>query len=633
MDHNGHSGLYHSASDMRLFRPNVTRAIESIRLWPGTVELNELERSRHKQLISRHTRPRRGGSTLLRHPVCIIITPALDCVTVRTMKSEAMMRDIRVIPLDMIKLDQENVRFGNDVAQNQREAIRLMLSNPEDAKKILRLAEHIAVYGLDPTELQLVTPDGAGNFIVLEGNRRLTALKLLQRPDLCPADRGYKGFMKAHHTLVNGIPQNLQCSVVDSRAAGDLWIELKHTGENRGIGRVGWDSDIRDERRARQTGVESIGRQIRNLISDNQHIFSSKAALDVLEVDVTTLTRIFSSSLGQSTFRLKVENKTLTPQLPLEHIAPSLEFLLDMFVSHGYNVNDVRKHENQVITLGHIPPEILPHKLADAAKANYIPGQPSISAGVADNSFDGRKSDQINENSRANSSTTTTLENTNNHNLGTNHTQSSSSDAGALATPTLTHPEFTQAPQPGGGELSQQGVCTQAPLESQRYPSIRSKPQARARKYLTPWPLKITNFRINSIYNELRTVLRVDECPNATAITFRVFMETTCDEYINIQKNAGNPIKRWDTTQELRGGGNGDKLVHKVQSVVRHLEAENLLAAPAAKAIFKRASAYDQLGSVDHFNLFVHGTHSAPLPSELKDIAEEYRPMLEAIWR
>ncbi|MGH8361712.1 MAG: hypothetical protein ACRESF_29905, partial [Pseudomonas sp.] len=297
------------------------------------------------------------------------------------MKIDAMMRDIRVISLDQIKLDQENVRFGNDVAQNQREAIKLMLSNPEEAKKILRLAEHIVENGLDPTELQLVTPDEDGNFIVLEGNRRLTALKLLQRPDLCPADRGYKGFLKAHHNLTDGVPESLQCSVVRTRADGDVWIELKHTGENRGAGRVGWDSDIRDERRARQTGIESIGRQIRNLIVDNQHIFTNKAALDVFEIDVTTLTRIFSSTLGQNTFRLKVENKTLTPQLPLDQIAPALEFMLDMFVSHGYNVNDVRKYENQVVTLGHIPPEILPDSLAEAAKVKVRPAQPDTTNG------------------------------------------------------------------------------------------------------------------------------------------------------------------------------------------------------------------------------------------------------------
>lgn len=560
------------------------------------------------------------------------------------MKIDVMMRDIRVIPLDKIKLDQENVRFGNDVAQNQREAIKLMLSAPEDAKKLLRLAEHIAEHGLDPTELQLVTPDDDGNFIVLEGNRRLTALKLLQRPDLCPSDRGYKGFLKAHNSLANGVPESLQCSVVATRVDGDMWIELKHTGENRGVGRVGWDSDIRDERRARTTGIESIGRQVRNLITENQHIFSSKAELDVFEVDVTTLTRIFSSSLGQSTFRLKVENKLLVPQLPLEHIAPSLEFLLDMFVSHGYNVNDVRKHENQVITLGHIPPEILPHKLAEAAKVKPTPSprptpeptKPEVSP--ATGTTDQGTSDV---NSPPPEITPSAPSGGNNQVIPPNvgvptegkGTEQENGSKGVDANTPPAQPGVPQAPQlPAGGSGTQGGNAKPVP-EPQQEPGIRAKPQVRARKYLTPFSLKITNSRINSIYNELRTVLRVDECPNATAITFRVFMETTCDEYIQLQKDAGTPIKRWDTNQELRGGGNGDKLVLKVQSVVKHLEAEKRMPAPAAKAIFKRASSYDQPGSVDHFNLFVHGTHSIPLPSELKDIAEEYRPMLEAIWR
>ncbi|WP_218580326.1 hypothetical protein [Pseudomonas sp. J380] len=527
------------------------------------------------------------------------------------MKIDAMMRDIRVISLDQIKLDQENVRFGNDVAQNQREAIKLMLSNPEEAKKILRLAEHIVENGLDPTELQLVTPDEDGNFIVLEGNRRLTALKILQRPDLCPADRGYKGFLKAHHSLTDGVPESLQCSVVPTRADGDVWIELKHTGENRGAGRVGWDSDIRDERRARQTGIESIGRQIRNLIVDNQHIFTNKAALDVFEIDVTTLTRIFSSTLGQNTFRLKVENKILTPQLPLDQIAPALQFMLDMFVSHGYNVNDVRKYENQVITLGHIPPEILPDSLAEAAKGKAKPVQPGATNG---GNTDGNKGAGQNIDG--------------NGGLGAQKGTDVQPDADNGS-----RPGVASDPQSGGTQPGKPDGTENIKPEPQTPPGIRAKPQARARKYLTPWSLKISNSRINAIYNELRAVLRVDECPNAVAITFRVFIETTCDEYARMQKDAGKTVLRWDTNNELRGGGNGDKLVMKVQSVVKHLEAEKKIAAPAAKAIFKRASSYDQPGSVDHFNLFVHGTHSAPLPSELKDIAEEYQPMLEAIWR
>lgn len=553
------------------------------------------------------------------------------------MKTDVMMRDIRVIPLDKIKLDQENVRFGNDVAQSQREAIKLMLSAPEDAKKLLRLAEHIAEHGLDPTELQLVTPDDDGNFIVLEGNRRLTALKLLQRPDLCPSDRGYKGFLKAHNSLENGVPESLQCSVVATRVDGDMWIELKHTGENRGVGRVGWDSDIRDERRARTTGIESIGRQVRNLITENQHIFSSKAELDVFEVDVTTLTRIFSSSLGQSTFQLRVENKLLVPQLPLEHIAPSLEFLLDMFVSHGYNVNDVRKHENQVITLGHIPPEILPHKLAESAKVKPTSPfqeisqaeQPEVTT-ATETANDGISS--VTQNAASGGNNPATFPNAASPNDEKGPEEKNRSHGVDTHAPPA-QPGVSQGSQVLGGEAGTQGGKAQPVSAPQKEPGIRARPQVRARKYLTPFSLKVTNSRINAIYNELRTVLRVDECPNATAITFRVFLETTCDEYIKLKKEAGTPVVRWDNQKEVRGGGDGDKLSTKVQAVIKQLQSENLIANGPAKAIFKRAGSPDQLGSIDHFNLFVHGAYGAPVPSELKDIAEEYRPMLEAIWR
>ncbi|WP_109240474.1 ParB/Srx family N-terminal domain-containing protein [Klebsiella michiganensis] len=220
-----------------------------------------------------------------------------------------MKRDIRSINFNLIKLDQENVRFGGDIAQNQREAIELMLADPEDAKKIIKLAEHIALYGLDPTELQLVTPDHEGNYIVLEGNRRLTALKLLQRPDLCTQEKYYRDFLAAHNEIVRNFPNEIECSVVATREDGDVWIELKHTGQNGGAGRVPWDSDIRDERRASQTGVESIGRQIREIVRDNPAIFNEIAISDIYQIPVTTLTRLFASKRAQDAFAVFINGE------------------------------------------------------------------------------------------------------------------------------------------------------------------------------------------------------------------------------------------------------------------------------------------------------------------------------------
>ncbi|MEE4156635.1 hypothetical protein V2I75_05025 [Pseudomonas viridiflava] len=517
------------------------------------------------------------------------------------MTMDKMSRDIRSIPLDLIKLDQENVRFGNDVAQNQREAIDLLMADPEDARKMLRLAQHIAENGFDPTELQLVTPDAEGNFIVLEGNRRLTAVKLLQKPDLCPVEKLFKGFMTAHNKLGFALPQELQCSVVPSRADGDMWIELKHTGQNNGVGRVGWDSDIRDERRARQTGVESIGRQIRNLVKDNPQVFSPKAISDVYQIPVTTLTRLFSSAPAQKTFQLRIESRELTPLLPLEFIAPSVEFALDMFVNEGYNVNDIRSDENRSNFVSHIPPEFAPQKLlSDSRKP------PAIDVGSL----------------------------TGNAPAATEGPLAPPAMPGLDVTPgTSVSPGIPTNNVQGNPAAGAPGIpIPPSQPEAEGKPGIRAKPQSRARKYLVPWSLDISNNRINAIYRDLRKTLVVDECPNAVAVTFRVFVEVSCDDFILRQSQQADPVLRVDTQRPVRDGMGGDKLSMKVQSIAKHLESKGGLASPASKAIFKRATSFDSVGSVDHFNLFVHSSAGAPISSELKDIADEYRPLLEAIW-
>lgn len=484
-----------------------------------------------------------------------------------------MKRDIRLIPLDLIKLDQENVRFGGDVAQNQREAIDLMMADPEDAQKILRLAEHIATYGLDPTELQLIMPDSDGGYTVLEGNRRLTALKLLQKPDLCPDEKLVKKFISAHHSVRNRLPAEIECSVVPNRDAGDMWIELKHTGQNGGVGRVNWDSDIRDERRARQTGVDSIGRQIRNLIKDNLHIFSPNTVSDVFTIPVTTLTRLFSSRPAQDAFQIKVESKELIPLYDLKFIAPSLEFAINLFRHEGYNVNDIRSDDDRRRFISHIPPELDPEKLANPPKNNQNAGNTTENVDTKGNN-------------------------------GSTLPNSTSSTNGAE----------------NNGENSQQ--------EGQNKP--RPKPSSKSRKYLFPWALNINNNRINAIYRELRSGLKVEEFPNATSITFRVFIEVSCDDYIYKQKKQGDIVVRDDNKKEVT---DDDKLSIKIIAVTKHLEQNNLLTKHESRTICRRAGNRESIGSVDHLNQFVHSSASAPIPSELKDVAEEYRPMLSAIWQ
>src|SRR4051794_12842201 len=101
------------------------------------------------------------------------------------------MPDIRAIPPADLLIDAENPRLTRPNAP-QRDAFREMAKY--QGRKLLALAKDIQRRGLNPSESMIVMPlnDDRKRFIVLEGNRRLTALKALENPELLvgAADRG-----------------------------------------------------------------------------------------------------------------------------------------------------------------------------------------------------------------------------------------------------------------------------------------------------------------------------------------------------------------------------------------------------------------------------------------------------------
>ncbi|HEJ7126879.1 TPA: hypothetical protein SMF65_004697, partial [Serratia marcescens] len=277
-----------------------------------------------------------------------------------------MKRNIQEIQISNLKLDLENVRFGQDTASSQHEAIALMMSSDIEARKILKLAEHISTYGLDPTELQLVYQDVDKKYIVIEGNRRLTALKLIFTPDACPIDKMVRDFRKVHENTNLDSISSIDCGVVNSREDGAIWLELKHTGENGGVGRVGWKGDIIDDYRARQGTSESVGRQIRQFVNDNEE-FTDEVKDGVNQIPVTSLSRLFSSKPGQDAFQLKIVSKKLTPMVDINFIVPALEYAICLFVQDGMNVDDIYNDQDRKDFISRIPENILPLSLKEKA--------------------------------------------------------------------------------------------------------------------------------------------------------------------------------------------------------------------------------------------------------------------------
>lgn len=146
-----------------------------------------------------------------------------------------------MVELDKVFLDTENPR--HKPKDNQPEAIEALC----EREQIAALAEDIAKHGLNPLELfALITEDNGKTFIVIEGNRRLCALMLLNDPQRAPAALR-KRFERAAKNWTP-IPE-IFAVVFDDLEAVRIWRDRIHGGPDEGRGRRPWDS----EQKARNT--------------------------------------------------------------------------------------------------------------------------------------------------------------------------------------------------------------------------------------------------------------------------------------------------------------------------------------------------------------------------------------------
>ena len=140
------------------------------------------------------------------------------------------------IEISSLLLDLDNSRFP-DSPDSQRDAIVKMVEL--QGEKLVNLARDIIAHGMDPSERLIVLKEGESNFVVAEGNRRVTTLKLLNQPDIISENKITKKIKDLLKTNPS-IPKKVDCVVYENEEEFEHWINLKHTGENQGIGRVRW---------------------------------------------------------------------------------------------------------------------------------------------------------------------------------------------------------------------------------------------------------------------------------------------------------------------------------------------------------------------------------------------------------
>jgi len=134
-------------------------------------------------------------------------------------------------------LDGQNPRHAT--VSGQRDILAALLR--DGGNKLVNLAKDIAKYGLNPLAVPLVMKSSGGRYTVMEGNRRTAVLKLLLNPDLAAGHKVEQEFRKLAATVA--LPDEIQCTIVDSREEARHWLELQHTGERQGAGVVPWSAE------------------------------------------------------------------------------------------------------------------------------------------------------------------------------------------------------------------------------------------------------------------------------------------------------------------------------------------------------------------------------------------------------
>jgi len=141
------------------------------------------------------------------------------------------------IKLQSLLLDPANPRLP---AREGQTAIFADLLKDKSGQQLLRLAKEIVQQGgLSPIDIPYVVYFEKSLYTVVEGNRRVAALKFLANPDLVKATPLHAGFLELAASFKP--PSKIMCAVAENLAETRRWIELRHTGPNDGAGVVPWN--------------------------------------------------------------------------------------------------------------------------------------------------------------------------------------------------------------------------------------------------------------------------------------------------------------------------------------------------------------------------------------------------------
>lgn len=240
----------------------------------------------------------------------------------------------QMVGIDDILLDEKNPRIRS--GSNQNDCIEKVLRKEEH---MLNLMESVAKDGLSTAQILVSSSHTPGKWVVKDGNRRITALKLLNNPDLCANEALRNKIIKIKTLPGTKIPNKVDCLSSGNTAAIAQELLLRHSGELNGVGQIGWSAYMKTIYLLSNTQATEYKRAGQYVLWAERH---------QIEVDddfpISNVTRFFSTE-NIKTLGFDIQNDDLV-LIASEQVAVTMaRRVIDDFDTRRVSVNDVFRPE------------------------------------------------------------------------------------------------------------------------------------------------------------------------------------------------------------------------------------------------------------------------------------------------
>lgn len=266
------------------------------------------------------------------------------------------MPDVKLVAPSDLLLDAENARLAQPNV-GQREALRALATLLD--RYLVGLAADIVAFGIDPSTLPIVMPSGddAKRYIVLEGNRRLAALKVLENPESITGavPHATSAELRALSSQYQSSPiEAVRCLVVKDRTESDHWIELRHTGRREGAGILPWGSDESERFRARSGGM-ALHTQALNFLEHRGVIGAEKRRGRW----VTNFRRLLDTAEVREKLGVSAENRELRLLGNPKQVEKALLHVVDDLTSGRVKVGHIYTKDQRIEYANNLPSDVV----------------------------------------------------------------------------------------------------------------------------------------------------------------------------------------------------------------------------------------------------------------------------------